>query len=449
MWSLQILAFISKYTNLRRQLSETFIINGLSLRTFNTNPPPLEMDNNEDNDYIDDDLNEYIVPEPAVTSKFGYQDGTEDDLIDEQNSQADYRSILASIENDDNHKHKAFLKSYMEILNETDRIAKATKLEKFALDVSRLAHRELNDLRIKNRTIYKDRHQTYNQKWNYNSNWDNFDMDFNNQHIDQDTIPIKKLNIFPLVEKFTVKHLYTQEISYWAAVIVRNSNRRDDSMGGRRQCAYFGCGKWEDTPRQFAKCRRCKRAKYCSKECQSKAWTYHKYWCNTASSSTGSTTSGSTSSTATGSTSQTAAAAITATTSAGSQQVQRAHVHNHRHVQAQQSPNAAGQGQSAVPQHSSRAPSSSQPQTHGGTSLGSLGTSADQRQGPPLPQQLQQQPQHSLQSNQNIALASQLSGDETRVNSLANSELSQEDHENSNSLSYLGINRPDQMNNHH
>ncbi|GMF07428.1 unnamed protein product [Ambrosiozyma monospora] len=96
MWSLQILAFISKYTSLRRQLSETYIINGLSLRTFNTNPPPLEMDNNEDNDYIEDDLNEYLVPEPAVTSKFGYQDGTEDDLMDEQNSQADYRSILAN-----------------------------------------------------------------------------------------------------------------------------------------------------------------------------------------------------------------------------------------------------------------------------------------------------------------------------------------------------------------
>ncbi|GMF04741.1 unnamed protein product [Ambrosiozyma monospora] len=257
-------------------------------------------------------------------------------------------------------------------------------------------------------------------------------MDFNNQHIDQDTIPIKKLNIFPLVEKFTVKHLYTQEISYWAAVIVRNSNRRDDSMGGRRQCAYFGCGKWEDTPRQFAKCRRCKRAKYCSKECQSKAWTYHKYWCNTASSSTGSTTSGSTSSTATGSTSQAASS-----THGGPDSHQGYRGRVQRPAPVRQSSNTAGQ--SAVPQQSS-----SQSQN---------GTTNEQRQGPPLPQQQPQaqqpQPQQPLQLNQTLALASQLSGDETRANSLATSELSQENHENSNSLSSLGINRPDQMNSHH
>jgi len=85
-------------------------------------------------------------------------------------------------------------------------------------------------------------------------------------------------NIFPLVEKFTVRH-YTQEMQYWAGVVMRNLCRKDDSRGGVRQCAYYQCGKWEAYPRQFAKCRRCRRTKYCSKDCQKSAWVYHRHWC--------------------------------------------------------------------------------------------------------------------------------------------------------------------------
>lgn len=41
------------------------------------------------------------------------------------------------------------------------------------------------------------------------------------------------------------------------------------------------CGKWETYPREFAKCRRCRKAKYCGKECQSTAWSEgHRFWCN-------------------------------------------------------------------------------------------------------------------------------------------------------------------------
>ncbi|MBQ5154056.1 hypothetical protein EGM85_12450, partial [Macrococcus caseolyticus] len=58
---------------------------------------------------------------------------------------------------------------------------------------------------------------------------------------------------------------------------MRNFVRKDE--GGIRQCANFACGKWEQFPRQFAKCRRCKRTKYCSKSCQLKAWSMHRYWC--------------------------------------------------------------------------------------------------------------------------------------------------------------------------
>ncbi|KAK6533564.1 hypothetical protein TWF694_002502 [Orbilia ellipsospora] len=85
-------------------------------------------------------------------------------------------------------------------------------------------------------------------------------------------------NIFPLVEKFTVRH-HAQDMQYWAGVVMRNLCRKDDSRGGIRQCAYFQCGKWEEYTRQFAKCRRCRRTKYCSKDCQKNAWVYHRHWC--------------------------------------------------------------------------------------------------------------------------------------------------------------------------
>lgn len=85
-------------------------------------------------------------------------------------------------------------------------------------------------------------------------------------------------NIFQLVEKFTMR-IHADESTYWAGVIMRNSCRRHNTKGGVRQCAYLECGKWEEKNKQFAKCRRCRRTKYCSKACQSKAWKGHRYWC--------------------------------------------------------------------------------------------------------------------------------------------------------------------------
>lgn len=88
-------------------------------------------------------------------------------------------------------------------------------------------------------------------------------------------------NIFPLVEKFTVRH-HSQDMQHWAGVVMRNLCRKDDARGGIRQCAFYECGKWEQWTRQFAKCRRCRRTKYCSKECQKNAWVYHRHWCQVA-----------------------------------------------------------------------------------------------------------------------------------------------------------------------
>ena len=98
------------------------------------------------------------------------------------------------------------------------------------------------------------------------------------EQIEEEYLQPDTFNIFPLVEKFTVRH-HTQDMQYWAGVVMRNLCRKDDARGGIRQCAYYQCGKWEEYTRQFAKCRRCRRTKYCSKECQKKAWVFHRHWC--------------------------------------------------------------------------------------------------------------------------------------------------------------------------
>ncbi|KAJ9127818.1 hypothetical protein QFC24_000102 [Naganishia onofrii] len=94
-------------------------------------------------------------------------------------------------------------------------------------------------------------------------------------------------NMFSLVERFTFRAAppdpdmpkIPADIQYWAGVIMRNACRKDDSRSGIRQCANMSCGKWEAYPRQFAKCRRCRKAKYCSKDCQSRAWQEgHRFW---------------------------------------------------------------------------------------------------------------------------------------------------------------------------
>ncbi|KAG5635156.1 hypothetical protein H0H81_012197 [Sphagnurus paluster] len=103
----------------------------------------------------------------------------------------------------------------------------------------------------------------------------------------------RQTNVFSLVERFTFKPSATEtdlpnppprlppEIQYWAGVVMRNACRKDDSRGGIRQCANMLCGRWESYPREFAKCRRCRKAKYCGKECQSTAWSEgHRFWCS-------------------------------------------------------------------------------------------------------------------------------------------------------------------------
>jgi hypothetical protein len=103
------------------------------------------------------------------------------------------------------------------------------------------------------------------------------DLIDNNEDDEEYVLP-NDFNLFPLVEKFTVRY-HSTDMQYWAGVVMRNLCRKDETRGGIRQCAYYQCGKWEEYTRQFAKCRRCRRTKYCSKECQKSAWAFHRHWC--------------------------------------------------------------------------------------------------------------------------------------------------------------------------
>ncbi|KAF6746909.1 hypothetical protein DFP72DRAFT_759905, partial [Ephemerocybe angulata] len=98
----------------------------------------------------------------------------------------------------------------------------------------------------------------------------------------------RQTNVFSLEKETTEGEQSTDdhptlppEIQYWAGVIMRNACRKDETRGGIRQCANMLCGRWESYPREFAKCRRCRKAKYCGKECQSTAWSEgHRFWCS-------------------------------------------------------------------------------------------------------------------------------------------------------------------------
>ncbi|KAK7204372.1 hypothetical protein BZA70DRAFT_280596 [Myxozyma melibiosi] len=109
--------------------------------------------------------------------------------------------------------------------------------------------------------------------------FDDPSLDPEDESLIEEEYKLPTLNLFQLVERFTARAYAEGDLSYWASIIMRNSCRKDESRGGVRQCGYFECGRWEEYPKQFAKCRRCRRTKYCSKSCQSKAWSFHRHWC--------------------------------------------------------------------------------------------------------------------------------------------------------------------------
>lgn len=159
------------------------------------------------------------------------------------------------------------------------------------MKISRLARAESQ--KLSNAIIEKrlEQKSTYSKVWDYNT-YEHFDIDEESHNgcidVDESLLQYKKVNLFPMVEQFTF--FGGTDMYYWSGVIMRNSCRRNDFKGGVRQCGNLECGRWEKYPREFSKCKRCKRTKYCSRECQTRAWTCHKNWCVPSNSSNSTTT---------------------------------------------------------------------------------------------------------------------------------------------------------------
>lgn len=154
--------------------------------------------------------------------------------------------------------------------------------------------KSLSDTIIRKRLEQKE---YLSRKWDYET-YQHFDIDHDMREdcdYDESLIEYKKVNLFPMVEKFTF--LAGTDMYYWSGVIMRNLCRRNDFKGGVRQCGNLECGKWEKYPKEFSKCKKCKRTKYCSRECQMRAWHCHRNWCvpsNASTNSTATATSGAT-----------------------------------------------------------------------------------------------------------------------------------------------------------
>lgn len=211
----------------------------------------------------------------------------EEEEVDEYLSQfEDNVTLSAQNSNSLNSVYDAIIDAES-IVNDLDRKLALNHLNMRIGRLAKIESHKLSNTIIEKRLSQKS---NYSKVWNYNT-YEHFNIDEDTNDgcndVDESLLQYKKVNLFPMVEQFTF--FGGTDMYYWSGVIMRNSCRRNDFKGGVRQCGNLGCGKWEKYPREFSKCKRCKRTKYCSRECQTRAWTCHKNWC-VPSNSTNSTT---------------------------------------------------------------------------------------------------------------------------------------------------------------
>lgn len=245
-WSLQLLAFISKYTHMKPHLQRVHLVESLSLRS------ALSAASKHQERGLD------ITP--LKISATDVQEADLDEPVEPKENELDHTDpYLLDIE------------SFCKELGEP-------RLSFLSKRVNKLSERRMKSVseRIRQMESFRDE---YHRRWNYHAVPKTLD-DHTWEHITN----IRYLNLFPLVERFTVKKENERDMTYWSSVVMRNSCRKNETTGVR-QCANFACGKWEDYPKRFAKCRRCKRTKYCSRECQLQSWNFHRYWCQEVGSS--------------------------------------------------------------------------------------------------------------------------------------------------------------------
>lgn len=291
-WSLQLLAFISKYTYLKPQLQNVEIVESLSFRAIvnrvQKRLSEIEKNmtsnkRNRTNDIIDADdhdsigthsINQetFISPNDIMTSS-----SSSSSISKTRKNESHYESETKKQDNCGNLKNDEIICELKQLVGKCDIIK---KVEKTMIWGNNSFNGHNNNI-IKSHFNCKDRNaKELNLTTNFKKNWS---YDKMSKQLDEETWSFVKnkklLNIFPLVEKFTVTPENSHDVIYWSSVVMRNSCRKN-APNGVRQCANFACGKWESFPREFAKCRRCKRTKYCSRKCQLNAWSYHRFWCH-------------------------------------------------------------------------------------------------------------------------------------------------------------------------
>lgn len=257
-----------------------------------------ELDiHNENFDLSEDKLNLFDKPEDdGLTEDAEADDEFDDDEDSDHRNKDDEKDVEDYLSKFDNEELSTDLNRLYDsiidaesIVNDLDR-----ELALFRISDKINSHIEVECDKLSN-TIIDERlkqKEYLSRKWNYET-YEHFDIDDDNDDLKEDRdydpslIEFKKVNLFPMVERFTF--LAGTDMYYWSGVIMRNSCRRNDYKGGVRQCGNLECGKWEKYPREFSKCKKCKRTKYCSRECQMRSWHCHKNWCVPSNSSTGST----------------------------------------------------------------------------------------------------------------------------------------------------------------
>ncbi|SSD60367.1 uncharacterized protein SCODWIG_02128 [Saccharomycodes ludwigii] len=239
-WSLQLLAFLSKYTLIKKSLLSTTLLDRLSFRTIINRSKQLSVSPH------------MLCKIPSDDDEFTQYD----DLI--------YNKHPGDLFEEKDEFLNTFLSG--DFFEDYNNGVKEQNLDGLKDHINpRRLQRLKNEYEVQKR---------YKQKW---------DPNILDRHVIENNNLLKNynLNIFLLVEKYTCHRHNDKNIVYWSSVIMRNSCKKNE-FSGVRQCANFNCGRWEQYPKQFAKCRRCKRTKYCSRDCQLKAWTYHRYWCQEA-----------------------------------------------------------------------------------------------------------------------------------------------------------------------
>lgn len=248
-WSLQLLAFISKYTYMKQQLQNVELVDSLSFRS------------------ILGRVRERLAKASRPVSYGCPSPSASDSIMEDAYPKQSHDGFLVE------------LQGLLESCKQFNRESSSTNQ-----GLSQNPYRHLN-FSISEEQERSRIGQEKRLVSNFKKNWDYHDVSTSLDDATWTFISEKEhLDVFPLVERCTVTHENPHDMVYWSSVIMRNSCRKNE-VTGVRQCANFACGKWEDYPRQFAKCRRCKRTKYCSRDCQLNAWTYHRYWCHEVGSS--------------------------------------------------------------------------------------------------------------------------------------------------------------------